>query len=94
VAQVFVTGASGFIGGALATRLVDRGQKVVALARSDEAASAVARRGATVAQGDVLDEDSIADGMAGCALAYHLHGSAPSSTATAMTAPGRRGSSA
>jgi len=74
VARVFVTGGSGFIGGVLTARLVDRGDEVVALARSEEAAGKVARRGARVARGDVLDEDSLADGMAGCALAYHVAG--------------------
>jgi len=74
VARVFVTGGSGFIGGVLTARLVDRGDEVVALARSEEAAAKVARRGARVARGDVLDEDSLADGMAGCALAYHVAG--------------------
>jgi len=74
VARVFVTGGSGFVGGALATHLVQRGDDVVALARSDAAAAAVARRGAEVARGDVLDEDSLAAGMAGCDLAYHVAG--------------------
>jgi len=74
VARVFVTGGSGFIGGALAARLHERGDAVVALARSDAAAAAVARRGAEVARGDVLDEDSLAAGMAGCVLAYHVAG--------------------
>jgi dihydroflavonol-4-reductase len=74
VARVFVTGGSGFIGGALAARLLDRGDEVVALARSEGAEAAVARRGAEVARGDVLDEDSLAAGMAGCALVYHVAG--------------------
>ena len=74
MARVFVTGGSGFIGGALTARLVERGDEVVALARSEEAAAAVARRGARVARGNVLDEDSLAEGMAGCALAYHVAG--------------------
>ena len=74
MARVFVTGGSGFIGGVLTARLVDRGDEVVALARSEEAAGKVARRGARVARGDVLDEDSLAEGMAGCALAYHVAG--------------------
>jgi dihydroflavonol-4-reductase len=72
VARVFVTGASGFIGGALAARLLARGDEVVALARSDEAAAVITRRGAEVARGDVLDEDRLADGMEGCALAFHV----------------------
>jgi dihydroflavonol-4-reductase len=74
VARVFVTGASGFIGGALAARLLERGDDVVGLARSDEAAAAIARRGAEVARGDLLDEDSIAAGMERCELAYHVAG--------------------
>jgi dihydroflavonol-4-reductase len=74
VARVFVTGASGFIGGALAARLLERGDEVVGLARSDEAAAVVASRGAEVARGDLLDEDSLAAGMDGCALAYHVAG--------------------
>jgi dihydroflavonol-4-reductase len=74
VARVFVTGASGFIGGALTTRLLERGDEVVGLARSDAAAEKVAARGAVVARGDVLDEESIAAGMTGCDLAYHVAG--------------------
>jgi dihydroflavonol-4-reductase len=74
VARVFVTGASGFIGGALTTRLLERGDQVVGLARSDAAAEKVAARGAEVARGDLLDEESIAAGMAGCEAAYHVAG--------------------
>jgi dihydroflavonol-4-reductase len=46
----------------------------VGLARSDEAAATVASRGAEVARGDLLDEDSLAAGMEGCELAYHVAG--------------------
>jgi dihydroflavonol-4-reductase len=74
VARVFVTGASGFIGGALTTRLLERGDRVVALARSDRAAEKVAARGAAVVRGDLLDEASLVSGMAGCELAYHVAG--------------------
>jgi dihydroflavonol-4-reductase len=69
-----VTGASGFIGGALTTRLLERGDQVVGLARSEAAAEKVAALGAEVARGDLLDEESIAAGMAGCELAYHVAG--------------------
>ena len=74
MARVFLTGGSGFIGGALAARLLDRGDEVLGLARSDAAVAAVAARGAEVARGDVLDEDSMAAGMAGCELAFHVAG--------------------
>lgn len=74
MARVFVTGASGFIGGALTERLIERGDEVIGLARSDAAAKKVAAHGAAVARGDLLDEESIAAGMAGCELAYHVAG--------------------
>ncbi len=74
MARVFVTGASGFIGGALTTRLLERGDEVVGLARSEAAAEKVAALGAEVARGDLLDEDSLAAGMAGCDSAYHVAG--------------------
>ena len=72
--RVFVTGASGFIGGALATRLLARGDEIVALARSEATARALTARGARVVRGDVLDEDALAAGMAGCELVYHAAG--------------------
>jgi dihydroflavonol-4-reductase len=74
VTKVFLTGGSGLIGGALAARLAERGDEVVALARSDAAESALAARGARVVRGDVLDEDALAAGMAGCDLLYHVAG--------------------
>jgi dihydroflavonol-4-reductase len=72
--RVFLTGGSGLIGGALADRLAERGDEVVALARSDGAERALAARGARVVRGDVLDEDALASGMAGCELLYHVAG--------------------
>ena len=72
--RVFLTGGSGLIGGALARRLVARGDEVVALARSDAAERALEAQGARVVRGDVLDEAAMADGMAGCAVAYHVAG--------------------
>ena len=70
--RVFLTGGSGFIGGALAGRLHERGDEVVALARSDAAAEALAGRCSEVARGDLLDEDALARGMADCTVAYHV----------------------
>jgi dihydroflavonol-4-reductase len=74
VTSVFLTGGSGLIGGALATRLAERGDEVVALARSDAAERALAARGARVVRADLLDEDALTDGMAGCELVYHVAG--------------------
>jgi dihydroflavonol-4-reductase len=74
VTRVFLTGGSGLVGGALAARLVERGDEVVALARSDAAEQVLAARGARVVRGDVLDEHALAAGMEGCALLYHVAG--------------------
>jgi dihydroflavonol-4-reductase len=74
VTPVFLTGGSGLIGGALATHLVERGDEVVAMARSDAAERKLAAGGARVVRGDVLDEDAMAAGMAGCGVAYHVAG--------------------
>ena len=72
--RVFLTGGSGLIGGALATRLVERGDELVALARSDDAERVLIARGARVVRGDTLDEEAMASGMEGCALVYHVAG--------------------
>lgn len=74
MARVFLTGGGGFIGGQLAERLLARGDEVVGLARSDAAAAALAARGARVVRGDVLDTAVVADGLAGCEVAYHVAG--------------------
>ena len=74
MARVFLTGGSGVVGGALAAGLGARGEQLVALARSDEAAAKLAAQGAIVVRGDVLDEDALADGMRGCELVFHVAG--------------------
>jgi dihydroflavonol-4-reductase len=74
VSRVFLTGGSGLVGGALARRLVERGDELVALARSDGADRTLTALGARVVRGDVLDEATLTGGMAGCELLYHVAG--------------------
>jgi dihydroflavonol-4-reductase len=74
VTRVFLTGGSGFVGGALGQALAERGDELVALARGDGGARALEALGARVVRGDVLDEDALAAGMAGCELLYHVAG--------------------
>jgi nucleoside-diphosphate-sugar epimerase len=69
--QWFVTGGSGYIGRNLVEALVARGDTVQALARSAASASAVRSRGATVVDGDILDETAMYDGMRGCDVVVH-----------------------
>ena len=61
----FVTGGSGFIGGALISRLVAGGCDVTALARSDGSAGAVEALGASAARGDLSDVAAMTDGAGG-----------------------------
>jgi nucleoside-diphosphate-sugar epimerase len=69
--SAFVTGGSGFIGGALVRRLVADGWTVRALARSDASADAVRERGAEPVRGELADTGSMAAGAAGCEVAFH-----------------------
>jgi nucleoside-diphosphate-sugar epimerase len=68
---VFVTGGSGFLGGALLDALSERGETVRALARSEAAAAAVTARGAVPVRGDVTDLDALTAGMRGAELVVH-----------------------
>lgn len=57
--RIFLTGASGHIGSAVIPELLDAGHEVVGLARSNEAAAAVAAAGADVHRGDLDDLDNL-----------------------------------
>jgi nucleoside-diphosphate-sugar epimerase len=67
----FVTGGSGFIGGALIRRLVAEGWDVHALVRSEASAQKVAALGAKAIAGDLADVPSMAVGAQYCELAFH-----------------------
>ncbi len=69
-----MSGGSGFVGGALVRRLVQRGDEVVGLARSDRAGATLSALGATVADGHVLDQAAMESGMRGCELVFHVAG--------------------
>jgi nucleoside-diphosphate-sugar epimerase len=71
VSTAFVTGGSGFIGGALVRRLVAEGWTVRALARSAASAEIVRERGAEPMRGDLDDVAAMAAGAAGCEVAFH-----------------------
>src|SRR5439155_20490117 len=70
----FRTGGSGSVGRGVLGALVSGGREVVALARSPAAAAGLEALGASPVPGDVLDEDALASGMAGCEVVYHVAG--------------------
>ncbi|MFI6513517.1 SDR family oxidoreductase [Streptosporangium sp. NPDC050855] len=70
--RVFVTGASGWIGSALTPELIGAGHQVVALARSDASAAALASAGAEVIRGTLDDLDVLHDTAAASDGVVHL----------------------
>jgi len=74
--RVFLTGATGFIGSIVIEELHAAGHRVVGLARSDQAADTLARRGVEVQRGDVAQPERLAqaarasDGVIHCAFGH------------------------
>ena len=74
MSRVFVTGGTGVIGSALVSRLLERGDEVVGLARSDASAATLSARGVEVVRGEGDDVDDLTRGMEGCAQAFNVAG--------------------
>src|SRR5437879_3146691 len=70
----FVTGGSGFVGGAVIRALIAEGEPVRALARSPVAKATVMELGAEPVVGDLIDRSTLADVMSGCDVVYHVAG--------------------
>ncbi|MEP7291476.1 MAG: SDR family NAD(P)-dependent oxidoreductase [Chloroflexota bacterium] len=70
--QVLVTGATGFLGGALALRLVADGAQVRALARSPKKAESLRERGIEVSRGDITDPDAVRRAVESCKVVFHV----------------------
>jgi nucleoside-diphosphate-sugar epimerase len=69
--KVFVTGGTGFIGGAVVRQLRARGDDVVALVRNPAKSATLEELGCTLVPGDLNDEPAIRSGMEGCDAVIH-----------------------
>jgi len=69
--KVFVTGATGFLGGRVVSRLCEAGHEVAALVRVGSDGTELERLGATVVVGELEDVDGFAASLQGCGAVIH-----------------------
>ena len=72
--RVLVTGATGKVGHAIASSLLERGDQVGALVRDPQRAAAVLPPGVESIHGDVTDPESLAAAVEGCELVFNSMG--------------------
>lgn len=71
---VFVTGATGFVGGRLAERLTEAGARVRCLARPTSNRRRLATLGVEFVDGDLTDRTALRRGVEGADVVFHLAG--------------------
>jgi nucleoside-diphosphate-sugar epimerase len=75
--KVFVTGATGVIGGPTVARLVEAGHQVRAVSRREEAAIVLREAGAEPVTVDLFDADAVKEAVAGSDAIAHLATNVP-----------------
>jgi nucleoside-diphosphate-sugar epimerase len=69
--RVFLTGATGFLGGHVARKLAERGDEVRVLVRSAAKAADLEELGCELVVGDLSDAAALASGLEGCDAMIH-----------------------
>jgi NADH dehydrogenase len=72
--KIFITGATGFVGGHVLKRLLAAGHNVLALVRDPQQTKLSAASQLKLIQGDVTDGTGLNEGMKGCDAVIHLVG--------------------
>jgi dihydroflavonol-4-reductase len=72
--RVLVTGATGKVGHAIASHLLERGERVRALVRDPKRAASILPAGVEPIPGDATDADSLAAAVEGCELVFNAMG--------------------
>src|SRR5215203_844204 len=72
--KYFVTGATGFVGNALARKLRETGHDVRASVRNIDKAKDLQTLGVQLFKGDVTDKESMREAMTGVYGVYHVAG--------------------
>lgn len=70
--SILVTGATGFAGGALAKKLVDQGNQVIALVRETSNIDYLKSIGVALAYGDIVDRAAVIKAADGVDIIYHV----------------------
>jgi dihydroflavonol-4-reductase len=70
--KALVTGATGFVGAAVARALLEEGWQVRALARTGSDRRNLREIAVEVLEGDLADSDSLAQALAGCEALFHV----------------------
>jgi nucleoside-diphosphate-sugar epimerase len=69
--KIFITGATGFIGGRMAEVASEKGIPSIGLVRTWSRAARLARLSVQMSYGDLLDLDSLRRGMSSCDVVFH-----------------------
>lgn len=72
--KILLTGATGFIGGTLAERMLEMGYSLRLLVRSKDAAKLWSKRGAEVVRGDITNPEDCRKAVEGIHSVFHLAG--------------------
>ena len=70
--KIFMTGATGFIGGRVAKKLAAAGHEVTALVRNPQKAAELQGLGIHLVKGDIREKESMREAMQGADQVYHI----------------------